>query len=672
MKNKFSTLLKKNVQLYTILVYGLVLLLGVFSAYYFLPILLNYAPDTINTEFDRQFSSGFTYFMQFSVIYVVLFFLESMWLLHIMKDFHGLDTLVKDAKTNPKEKERLHRVIKKSLTIPKTSFTFIALITTAIVGIAFTLLGFTSFADLKVLIVLITLSMLAGTLTYIASKSIFKSILTNLDNRVLFKGTRTTLVPTIMFQIIPIALVCILYTFLLSYSSALEDKSIVMQHHYVDTITEDIEKNNINTLEQLEDFLNNIKFITDNDKAFYINSNNEFINFTNEEVSDFFIQYALTLAEKHENRVYDYYGSETQGTLIPVKIGNDEIKIVIQYDLSGTNLPNIFFNVAILLIISSIVIYNFASSISKDISLVTTSINKLINSQDDGLEGKLPVTSSDELGDLLLAFNKVQELTKSNITAIQNNQNTLIEKERLASLGQMIGGIAHNMKTPIMSIAGASEGLTELVAEYVASIDNPSVTSEDHKEIAKDMLDWITKIKTHTSYMSDIITTVKGQAAQLNSTGNETFTLYDLSKRVDILIKHEIKKALLTLDISIDCNPTLSLNGDINNLIQVINNLITNSIHAYEGKPNEVIKFNISADDNNVYFKVSDNGCGMKKETQEKLFKEMYTTKGKNGTGLGLYMSYSTIKGNFNGTIDFTSEEGKGTTFIITIPFNNK
>ena len=63
----------------------------------------------------------------------------------------------------------------------------------------------------------------------------------------------------------------------------------------------------------------------------------------------------------------------------------------------------------------------------------------------------------------------------------------LIEKERLASLGQMIGGIAHNMKTPIMSIAGASEGLTELIAEYVASIDNPSVNSDDHKEIAKDI-----------------------------------------------------------------------------------------------------------------------------------------------------------------------------------------
>ena len=58
----------------------------------------------------------------------------------------------------------------------------------------------------------------------------------------------------------------------------------------------------------------------------------------------------------------------------------------------------------------------------------------------------------------------------------------------------------------------------------------------------------------------------------------------------------------------------------------------------------------------------------MSAETKSKLFKQMYTTKGKNGTGLGLYMSYSTIRGKFNGTITFKSEEGKGTTFIVTIP----
>ena len=58
----------------------------------------------------------------------------------------------------------------------------------------------------------------------------------------------------------------------------------------------------------------------------------------------------------------------------------------------------------------------------------------------------------------------------------------------------------------------------------------------------------------------------------------------------------------------------------------------------------------------------------MPKSVQEKLFKEMITTKGKNGTGLGLYMSYSTIKAHFNGDIVFESEEGKGTTFTIILP----
>ena len=84
---------------------------------------------------------------------------------------------------------------------------------------------------------------------------------------------------------------------------------------------------------------------------------------------------------------------------------------------------------------------------------------------------------------------------------IQNNQQLLMERERLASLGQLIGGIAHNLKTPIMSISGAAEGLTDLVKEYDSSIGDPEVTNDDHHDIAKDMREWIEKIKTYTAYM---------------------------------------------------------------------------------------------------------------------------------------------------------------------------
>jgi signal transduction histidine kinase len=70
----------------------------------------------------------------------------------------------------------------------------------------------------------------------------------------------------------------------------------------------------------------------------------------------------------------------------------------------------------------------------------------------------------------------------------------------------------------------------------------------------------------------------------------------------------------------------------------------------------------------NIIISVSDHGCGMPDEVQKKLFKEMITTKGHNGSGLGMFMSYSTIKGNFKGDITFTSKVGKGTTFNVILP----
>ena len=254
------------------------------------------------------------------------------------------------------------------------------------------------------------------------------------------------------------------------------------------------------------------------------------------------------------------------------------------------------------------------------------------------------------------------------LEAIKSSQNMLIEKERLASLGQMIGGIAHNLKTPIFSISGASEGLTDLINEYRSSITDPTVTIQDHYAIAKDMEDWIEKIKNYTAYMSDVITAVRGQAVALTNDVDETFTIEELVKRVDILMKHELKSALINLNISIQTDKTFEMRGNINSLVQVINNIISNAIQAYNGKPDQNIDFTVFKENRKIIITITDYGCGMSEEVQEKLFKEMITTKGKNGTGLGLFMSYSNIKAQFDGDLKFTSEEGKGTTFNLIIP----
>ena len=286
------------------------------------------------------------------------------------------------------------------------------------------------------------------------------------------------------------------------------------------------------------------------------------------------------------------------------------------------------------------------------IPLEVTTEDKYFNIEISGIESHGSI-----LGALILLKDISQHI--HDLKIINDNQETLMERERLASLGQLIGGIAHNLKTPIMSISGAAEGLHDLVTEYDASIDDPRVTHQDHHDIAKDMFSWIDKIKAHTEYMSDIITAVKGQAVTLSETDSVHFTLDELVKRVDILMKHELKNAIIYLNVLMKTDEHTVINGDINSLVQVINNMISNAIQAYNGQKNKNIELILETKEDNVLIHVKDYASGMPKKVQDKLFKEMITTKGKNGTGLGLYMSYSTIKAHFNGDITFESVEVK-------------
>lgn len=229
-------------------------------------------------------------------------------------------------------------------------------------------------------------------------------------------------------------------------------------------------------------------------------------------------------------------------------------------------------------------------------------------------------------------------------------------------------GIAHNLKTPIMSISGAAEGLSDLIEEYNESIDDNSVTSEDHHAIANDMSEWINKIRTHLEYMSDIITAVKGQAVAFANNKVDTFTIGELVKYINILMKHELKSALINLSVNVKVDDKVRINGNINSLVQVINNMISNSIQAYNGRTNENINLNIYIENKTLILAIQDNAGGLPENVQKKLFKEMITTKGKNGSGLGLYMSYSNIRAHFNGHMRYETKQGEGTTFYIEIP----
>jgi signal transduction histidine kinase len=249
---------------------------------------------------------------------------------------------------------------------------------------------------------------------------------------------------------------------------------------------------------------------------------------------------------------------------------------------------------------------------------------------------------------IILLFKNITQHIKD-LETIQENQAILLERERLASLGQLIGGIAHNLKTPIMSIAGGIDQLRWLAEEYESSVEDNGVTKDDHREIAAEMQQWLGKMKTHVGYMSDIISTVKDQATQFNIQGRSWFTLSEMLKRVQILMQHEMVKHNCRYRQDILVEPMQRINGDINS------------------SGGEIV-LRATREGNSLLISVRDFGKGIDAKIKDRLFKEMVTTKGKHGTGLGLYMSYSTIKGVFRGNMWFDSNVNIGTVFYIQLP----
>lgn len=278
----------------------------------------------------------------------------------------------------------------------------------------------------------------------------------------------------------------------------------------------------------------------------------------------------------------------------------------------------------------------------------------------------IPIYSNNKYLGSILLFKDVTE-HKRHIEIIKRNQEVLMEQERMASLGQMIGGIAHNLKTPIMSLSGGIEALHDLVTEYRESLSDSQVKLEDHMEIAREMEEWLNKMKPYCRYMSDVISAVKGQAVRMNDSSSDKFTVGELLKRIEVLMHHELKISHCNLNIQSSIEPNTEIIGELNNLVQIFDNIISNSIQAYEGLPGKV-NLLVSKNKEEINFVFQDFGKGIPDNIQPRLFKEMVTTKGKDGTGLGLYMSYSTIKGRFDGNMWFSSKEGEGTSFYIMIP----
>lgn len=662
---KFKNFFKINTEKKLAFANTLVLAVIAVILYFTLPFVLNYPPNSIDNNFQLEIV-GIKYSTQFLILISILLVL----LYTTLRIVYSKLSLPKDS-SKANSKEYIKSIRKKAFNYPYMMFLLELFVPAIIVAILLFVFNTEGELVLRISTVVFSFTAVFAIFSYMLNKRFFanKLIETAKASNNEVHGIRLQLYKKLLIQILPLFLYSFVLILMISISLMTEEKGSLLYHFYRQELLSKFDEEKTYTIDEIKNILDTIEVKSEGDHTLIMSASDGKVIYSPEELNKFFVNYTLNFYDKTEGYTYEYYGQNREGAVIKVKTTLGDCYVGIRYFVFGNNFITPFIYIALLLIaINGIFIYYVGKDLSNDIDHVVDGLKNISNSKNVVYANNLPITSNDEIGDLTSSFNEIQKITKKYVDQIHSSQESLMESERLASLGQLIGGIAHNLKTPIMSISGAIEGLSDLIKEYDSSIDDPEVNHHDHHEIAGDMNELIVKIKDYIEYMSDIITAVKGQAVNLSESDTVYFTVDELVKRVDILMKHELKNAIVYLNIGVKTDENLALKGDINSLVQVINNMISNAIQAYNGKPEQKIDLIIETKNNNLIIAVKDYASGLPKKVQDKLFKEMITTKGKNGTGLGLYMSYSTIKAHFNGDIQFETEAGLGTTFYIILP----
>ncbi|MGB6296464.1 MAG: ATP-binding protein [Rivularia sp. (in: cyanobacteria)] len=285
------------------------------------------------------------------------------------------------------------------------------------------------------------------------------------------------------------------------------------------------------------------------------------------------------------------------------------------------------------------------------------------------------------------------------LETLQTTQLQLVQSEKMSALGNLVAGIAHEINNPIGFVAGnlkmAKEyvsdlfGLIELYQKYYPNPE-PEIDEEIEEIDLEYLRDDLPKLFNSLKIGSDRIRKISTSLRTFSRGDTENKTLFNIHEGIDstiLILRHRLKASESHPEINIIKNyadlPLINCySGQLN---QVFMNLLANAIDALEesnqGKSFEEIEDNLNqieittsltADKKSVVIKIADNGLGISEELQQRIFDNLFTTKavGK-GTGLGLSIARQIIVEKHEGSLNFNSEIGKGTEFIIAIPVNS-
>jgi len=268
-----------------------------------------------------------------------------------------------------------------------------------------------------------------------------------------------------------------------------------------------------------------------------------------------------------------------------------------------------------------------------------------------------------------LEMRKAKDTAEATLRNLRETQNSLIEAEKLAALGRLVAGVAHEVNNPVgisLTVASSLERKTAMFAAEVGRGDLKRSSLIDFIETSRDAS---SQLVANLNRAAELITSFKQVAADRNYSEQRIFDLGDLTEQVVMSLRPGLRKHNLTLNV--DCQPNLTMNSYPGPYGQVLTNLFLNSVaHAFPGGKAGAVDIQVREFGKEaVEIIFSDNGCGMSLDVRRRAFDPFFTTRrDQGGTGLGLHIVYSIVTNRLGGRLELDSAPGGGTRIQIVLP----
>ena len=282
---------------------------------------------------------------------------------------------------------------------------------------------------------------------------------------------------------------------------------------------------------------------------------------------------------------------------------------------------------------------------------------------------KLNLSLEEKLQQRTMALKEANNQLIQTIEKLHQFQRQMVQNEKMASLGDMVAGVAHEVNTPIGIGVTASTLMLDRLSDMRKAFEEKTLKASYLLKFIIESEESLNIIYRNLNRAAGLISSFKQVAVDQTSENNCVFCVTKLMDEILISMRPKLKK--FNHLINVNCADNLVVESKTGPINQIMSNLITNSIiHGFEDMNKGQIDITIeSVDETNVSIKFKDNGKGISEDLRERIFDPFVTNKrGKGCSGLGLHLVYNLVTQALNGSISVVSKEGQGVQIKILFP----